>query len=147
VTLIVDAGALYGHADVRDPDHQAIVLTLDQERGALIASAFAAAEADYMILERLGVDAELAFLTDLASGAYRLECLTESELGSARDLARKHRDLKIGIADASLVVLADRFGTRRILTFDERHFRALIPLQGGAFTILPSDHRATHSSI
>jgi hypothetical protein len=39
------------------------------------------------------------------------------------------------------VVLAARFGTTRILTFDERHFRALIPLQGRHFTILPADHR------
>ena len=38
-----------------------------------------------------------------------------------------------------MVVLARRFGTRRILTFDERHFRTLRPLDGGAFTILPSD--------
>jgi predicted nucleic acid-binding protein len=44
-----------------------------------------------------------------------------------------------GHADASVAVLAARFGTRRILTFDERHFRAITPLQGGHFTILPAD--------
>jgi hypothetical protein len=27
----------------------------------------------------------------------------------------------------------------RIVSFDERHFRALTPLGGGAFTILPTD--------
>ena len=29
------------------------------------------------------------------------------------------------------------------MSFDERHFRALRPLQGGVFTILPADERAT----
>jgi predicted nucleic acid-binding protein len=101
--------------------------------------AFAAAEADYMILERLGVDAELAFLNDLASGDFQVECLTPAELGSIEDIARRHRDLRVGLADASVVVLAARFRTRRILTFDERHFRAMSPLQGGRFTILPAD--------
>jgi uncharacterized protein len=37
------------------------------------------------------------------------------------------------------VILAGRFETRRILTFDERHFRALRPLDGGSFTLLPAD--------
>jgi len=33
--------------------------------------------------------------------------------------------------------------TRRILSFDERHFRAVKLLQGGVFTILPADEPAT----
>ncbi len=139
MTLIVDAGPLYGHADALDPDHGTISEVLDAEREALVVSAFAAAEADYMILERLGVKAELAFLNDLASGAFQVECLTPPELGAAKEVAELHRDLMVGLADASVVVLAARFRTRRILTFDERHFRAMTPLQGGHFTILPAD--------
>jgi hypothetical protein len=27
----------------------------------------------------------------------------------------------------------------RLVSFDERHFRAITPLQGGAFTLLPQD--------
>ena len=45
----------------------------------------------------------------------------------------------LGLADASLVVLALRFRTRRLLTFDDRAFRTVVPLQGGAFTLLPMD--------
>jgi hypothetical protein len=37
------------------------------------------------------------------------------------------------------MALAERYGTRRLLTFDERHFRAVTPLQGGAFELLPAD--------
>lgn len=44
----------------------------------------------------------------------------------------------VGLADLS-VVLARRFGTRRIPTFDERHFQAPRRLDGGAFTLLPAD--------
>jgi predicted nucleic acid-binding protein len=43
------------------------------------------------------------------------------------------------LADLSIVVLAHRFRTTRIATFDERHFRALRPLDGGSFTLLPAD--------
>jgi hypothetical protein len=39
--------------------------------------------------------------------------------------------------------LAGRYRTRRLLTFDERHFRALRPLGGrGQFKLLPIDERA-----
>jgi predicted nucleic acid-binding protein len=42
------------------------------------------------------------------------------------------------LADATpLVALAARLHTNRILPFDERHFRVVRPLQGGAFELLP----------
>lgn len=47
--------------------------------------------------------------------------------------------LRLGLADASLIILAARYGTRRVLSFDERAFGAVAPLQGGAFTLLPAD--------
>jgi hypothetical protein len=36
-------------------------------------------------------------------------------------------------------MLAARFRTRRLLTFDERAFRTVTPLQGGRFVLLPGD--------
>ena len=69
----------------------------------------------------------------------RMECLSQAEMKVARDQARKYRSLKLGLADCSLAVLAQRYRTRRILTFDQPAFRGLVPLQGGAFTVLPAD--------
>jgi uncharacterized protein len=139
VVLLLDAGALYAQADRADPHHGDVAEVLQAERGPLIAPALAVAEADYLILTRLGIDVELAFLDDLAAGTFQVECLTRAELGAARDLAGRYRDLALGLADASMVVLAQRFRTRRLLTFDERAFRTVLPLQGGAFTLLPAD--------
>ena len=139
MALIVDAGALYAQADADEPRHSAVATVLRGECEALVTSELAVAEADYLILERLGVDVELAFIDDLAAGTFQVECLTADELRSARRLVERHRDLRIGLADASLVVLADRYRSTRILTFDERAFRTIAPLAGGAFTILPAD--------
>jgi uncharacterized protein len=139
VALLLDAGALYAQADRADPHHGAVVEILRAEREPLVTSAVAVAEADYLILTRLGIDVELAFLEDLAEGTFLVECLSRPELATALVLARRHRDLAIGLADASLVVLAQRFRTRRLVTFDERAFRTISPLQGGTFTLLPAD--------
>jgi hypothetical protein len=142
VALIVDAGALFAQADADEPGHAAVAAVLRAEQEEIVTSELAVAEADYLILDRLGVDVELAFLDDLTRGTFAVECLTRDELEAARGLVERYRDLRIGLADASLVVLADRFRTQRILSFDERAFRTVAPLTGGAFTILPADSPA-----
>ena len=139
MALIVDAGALYAQADAGEPRHEAVARVLVAEREALVTTELAVAEADYLILTRLGIGVELAFLEDLAMGTYVVECLTRDELRTAREVVERYHDLRLGLADASMVVLAHRFGTRRILTFDERAFRSVASLQGGSFTILPAD--------
>jgi predicted nucleic acid-binding protein len=54
-------------------------------------------------------------------------------------LETRYEDLGLGLADCSLVVLAARHRTERVLSFDERHLRAVEPLHGKAFTLLPAD--------
>jgi uncharacterized protein len=125
-------------ADGTDPDHGLLVRTLEQWPGDLVVSAFTAAEADHLVLTRLGIDAELALLDDLAV-TYTVPALDPAGLKRARDLCALYRDLQLGLADASIVVLAEQWSTRSIATFDQRHFRAVLPLQGGAFHLLPAD--------
>ncbi len=139
MTLVVDAGALYAQADADDPAHQAVVRALRSERGPIVTSELAVAEADYLILDRLGVDVEIAFLTDLVDGTFSVECMTHADLERARGVVEQYRDLRLGLADASLIILAARHRTKRILTFDHRAFRTVPPLQGGEFVVLPAD--------
>lgn len=139
MALVVDAGAFYALADASEPGHDAVARILTSERQALVSTELAVAEADFLILRRLGLNAEMAFLEDLVAGTFIVDCLTLQEIGAARDVVKKYGDLRLGLADASLVVLALRYHTRRILTFDERAFRAIAPLQGGNFLVLPAD--------
>jgi predicted nucleic acid-binding protein len=139
LTLIIDAGGLYAQADADEPQHAEVAAVLRAERGDIVTSQVAAAEADYLILRRLGPDVESAFISDLASGTFIAECLDAAELETVRQVVDRHRDLRLGLADVSLMVLSERYSTTRILTFDRRAFRAVSPLQGGHFTILPAD--------
>ena len=38
-----------------------------------------------------------------------------------------------------ILAAPEHYGTARILTFDQRHFRAVKPPQRGVFTVLPAD--------
>jgi uncharacterized protein len=145
VTLVADAAPLIALADEIDPRRSEIAAVLEAERGDIILPAFVAAEVDYLVGRRTGRSARRAFLLDLANGRFRVECLLPMEYEMILQLDQQYADLDVGLADLSVVVLARRFGTRRILTFDERHFRTLRPLDGGMFTSLPADEqRAPH---
>ena len=56
-------------------------------------------------------------------------------------MIERYADQEIGLADASIVVLARRHGTRTIATLDRRHFDVVRPLDGGRFTVVPSPTR------
>lgn len=92
-----------------------------------------------MLGERFGAPARRAFLSDLAAGRFAVAALEREEYQGVLDLEARYADLGLGLADCALIVLAARHRTTRILSFDERHFRAVRPLYGDAFTILPQD--------
>jgi predicted nucleic acid-binding protein len=139
VTLIVDAAPLVALADRRDPIGPQIATLLQGEPGELVVPAPVTAEVDYVLGRRLGRRARVAFIDDLAAGRFAVGCLEDDDHAVVADLERRYADLDVGLADLSVVVLAKRWDTRRLLTFDDRHFRALRPLTGGRFTLLPAD--------
>jgi uncharacterized protein len=139
VTLVIDAAPLVALADQDEPRRDEILELLRADRGELFIPAPVTAEIDYLLGQRVGARARRAFLEDLAARRYETPALDPRDYEAALDLDRRYADLKLGLADLAVVVLARRLGTNRILTFDQRHFRAVRPLQGGAFTLLPSD--------
>ena len=54
-------------------------------------------------------------------------------------IIQQYSDLGLGLADASILVLADRHGATDILTLDQRHFRAVRGRAGRNFRLLPAD--------
>jgi uncharacterized protein len=137
--LLLDAGALVASVDRSETRHDSVRQVIEGARRPLVTSQIVLAEVDYLLLTRGGVDVESAFLADVAAGAYSAECLTADELHLANQVVLRYRDLEVGLADASMVVLAARYGTSTLVTLDERCFRAMRPLGGGHFTLLPAD--------
>jgi uncharacterized protein len=139
MTLIVDAAPLVALGDSCDPLHGAVADVLRTEGGDLVIPAPVSAETDYLIRRRGSAAAARAFLRDVAAGRFRVEGLTADEHGTAARLDDQYADLDLGLADLSVMILAHRFRTRRLLTFNERDFRAVTPLAGGSYTLLPRD--------
>ena len=135
--IVADTSGLLALFNDRDPDPAAVRAALAARPEVLVVSPYVVAEVDYLVATRHGVAAELAVLRELAGGAYDLAAMGDDLLARAGDVVAKYRDQAIGVADASLVVLASHYRTRTILTLDRRHFHVVRPLDGGRFTLLP----------
>ena len=135
--MIVDTSALLAFFDTDEPDHRAVSSVLIDASEPLVISPFVVAEVDYLVATRLGVGAELAVLDELAGGAWDLPAFTAEDLRHARSIIDRYGDQQIGVADASIAVLAARYATRTIVTLDHRHFDVVRPVTGGRFRVLP----------
>jgi uncharacterized protein len=145
VTLIVDAAPLVALADTADRLHERVTSILAAESGPLVIPAPVTAEVDYMLGARHGAIARRRFLADLAAGRFTVGCLEGEDHATVAEIDLQYSDLDLGLADCSLVVLAHRHATDRILSFDERHLRVVAPIGGGSFTVLPADEPRTGS--
>ena len=100
------------------------------------------AELDYMLSTSHGQEQQLALLAEVTEGAYELAEFGRADVESGADVMRQYADLQVGLADASIVVLAERHGSTDVLTFDHRHFRAMRGPGGRPFRLLPDDYPA-----
>ena len=135
--IVADTSGLVAFFSESGPTHEAVAAWLESNDAVMVVSPYVVAEVDYLVATRKGVDAELAVLAELSGGAYELPTMDADDLAVARRVVERYRDLGIGVADASLAVLAQRYRTRTVLTLDRKHFSVMRPLDGGVFTIVP----------
>lgn len=135
--IIADTSGLIAFFSESGAQHEAVATWVDAHEPVMVVSPYVLAEVDYLVATRKGVDAELAVLAELSGGAYELARMDAPDVAAARRVVERYRDLGIGLADASLAVLAQRYRTRTVLTLDRRHFSVMRPLDGGTFSIVP----------
>lgn len=137
--ILLDTSGLLAAIDGSQRDHRAARDALEAAAPPWILSPFVLAELDYLLATRVGQSAERALLAEVGRGVYRLETFEPDEIAAAERLIGRHADLELGLTDASIVVLANRYGLRDVLTLDARHFRAVRGPGGRPFRLLPAD--------
>jgi predicted nucleic acid-binding protein len=137
--IVLDTSGLLAALDADQRHHERAREVLAADPGPFLLSPFVLAELDYLLLERVGVHAERALLDEVAGGVYDLVTFGAAEVAAAADVLGGYGGLRLGLADASVMVIAGAARTTRLLTLDDRHFRAVRPLWGKAFTLLPAD--------
>lgn len=137
--ILLDTSGLLSALDASQRHHAMAVSALRAAQPPLLLSPFVLDELGYLLATRVGVQAELALLQEVADRAYQLEQFDADDVELAREHILTYADQEIGLADASIVVLADRHDLSDVLTLDERHFRTIRRRSGQAFRLLPAD--------
>ncbi len=91
----------------------------------------------YLIGSRLGAEAEVRFLGDLAAGEFTIEPVMAGDWLRIAELVSQYRDLPLGSVDASVVAAAERLDVTEIATLDRRHFSIVRPAHIHSFELLP----------
>lgn len=136
--ILLDTSGLLAAIDASQNEHADAAKALREASGPLLLSPFILAELDYLLATRVSRRAQQALLGEVARGAYRLEPFSAEDVASAAFVLTRYRELEIGLADASIVVLAQRYGVLDVLTLDHRHFHAVRGPGGKRFRLRPA---------
>ena len=137
--ILLDTSGLLSALDESQRHHDECATLLGEVSPPLLLSPFVLAELDYLLMRHVGQHAQTALLQEVARGAYQLESFGAADIARANEIVEKYADLEIGLADASIVVLAERHGVSDVLTLDQRHFRAMRIERRKRFKVLPFD--------
>jgi hypothetical protein len=122
--ILADTGFWLALANRNDAHHEAAKAALAKVREPLVTTWPVLTETCHLLVTRLGAHAELAFVESWIGGAFSTFELTDDHAPRVHALMEKYRALPMDLADASMVILAEELGTGRILSTDQRDFRA-----------------------
>ena len=141
--ILLDTSGLLAAIDASQRRHAECADVVATASVPLLLSPFVLAELDYLLSRHAGAPAQSALLDEVSRGAYRPEPFGPADVAAAKTVIDRYADLRISVADASIVVLAERYRTSDVLTLDERHFRAFRILGRRRFKVLPADRTAS----
>lgn len=113
----------------RDEAHALAVELVTRLGRNLVVPAPVIVEVDQLARARVGGHAARRFLAALDTGEHEVAYLSPGILRRAIEIDHRYGDLDLGLADTSVMALAERHRLP-ILTFDFEHFRATRPPQG-----------------
>ena len=132
--ILTDTGAIISMLDVYDSSHKAVTGFWGQR---LVLPVTLLAEIDYLVTKKLGAHVTRAFFAGIENGDLELLGFDNDDFKRANAIMAKYPDVPLGIADASVMALADRYEIQKILTLDRRHFSLVKPLKMPYFELLP----------
>lgn len=122
--VIADTGFFVALLRPVDHAHHAALRAYEAIEEPLVATWPVLTEATHILATRAHPGLASGLVESFASGEFLLAEQGIGDLRRMETLMRKYRDLPMDVADASLVVLAEKIGSGRILSTDRRDFKS-----------------------
>lgn len=120
--VIADTGFFLALANRRDRHHADAVRAQARSKRRIITTWPVLTETCHLLAARLGAHAVDSFLGAFVARAYDVSDQSTADLVRMRELIAEYASLPMDLADASLVLLAERLGSGDILSTDVRDF-------------------------
>lgn len=125
--MLVDAGPLIAAAVKRDRYHRIAVNWFRSHRAVPLFTTLPALTEACHALPDL---AQARLLRQVEAGTLRLCPIDESDMGRVAELIERYRDRPMDLADASMLVAADKLGIADVISVDHSDFEIYRTLKG-----------------
>jgi predicted nucleic acid-binding protein len=133
---VADTGfvvALLNQTDARHSD----VVPIYTRQSSIFLPQTVLAEVAYLVGRDAGIQTVVAFLRGLTASRFRLTPLIDVDVNRVAAILQVYADSRIDFVDASVMAVAERYESTKILTLDQRDFRLFQPKHCDSFEILP----------
>jgi uncharacterized protein len=134
--VLVDTSAIIAISDRRHILYNQFNKLMQSGDNVYIVPVAVATEACYILNNRFGPRFEINLIKEIIETNFILEPVAFEDLSRILELLIKYEDLNLGFADGSIVAIAERLKTNKILTLDRKHFDVVIPKGFDYFDIL-----------
>lgn len=122
--LLVDAGPIIAYLNRNDPDHARCSELLSVRTDDLLLTPYVVTEACYLLAKYVGPAAEINLVHALAAGDLLQIDVTTADLDRMAQLMRQYVGFPMGVADASVIAIAERLNLHwRSILFNYGHSR------------------------
>ncbi|MGB7444889.1 MAG: PIN domain-containing protein [Coleofasciculaceae cyanobacterium] len=133
---VADTGFVVALLNRSDTMH-GVVTSLYAQHQQIFLPQTVLAEVAYLVGRYAGTATVVAFLGGLSASRFRLVALIDEDVMRVAAILEEYEDSRIDFVDASVMAVAERFGSKTILTLDQRDFRLFRPRHCDSFEILP----------
>lgn len=119
-SILIDAGPLIALFDKDDKYHQQVKEFIKRYTGRLITTWPVITEVTHML--DFNQQAQIGFLQWIDRGGLAVEEALFEHIGRIIQLTEKYQDLPMDLADASLVILAEKLAITEIVTIDSDYY-------------------------
>jgi predicted nucleic acid-binding protein len=135
MALILDTSVVFAALDRDDAFHAQARALLESSMEMLVVPSPTLPEIDYLLRQRVGPGAAVAFVDDIVAGAFMVEDLAFEDYPRIRELMDRYAE--VGFVDAAILTIAERMGEPKVATLDHRHFAMMRPRHVDALELLP----------
>ena len=133
--VIGDTGFVVALVNQADTMHGQVVQVYARKKQILLPQTVLA-EVAYLIGRNAGVSTLVTVLRGLPASRFCLVELTEVDVRRVAEILDHYRDSRIDFVDATVMAIAERYGSTKILTLDQRDFRLFRPQHCDSFESL-----------